>query len=178
MISRWLWLLLVAALLACSGPAPDATPSGAFAAEREGDFELTIASDRSQYRTSEVIPVIATLTYHGAGESTIWGSSAGPVGFTVARVTDGLTPGMPGSRLDCASHHFREGDSVTYEFQKSGGFTDDTPNVDFVEAYFEDPELHLPTGTWRVIALTAASLGECGGPAVSLRVEIQITVTD
>lgn len=177
-IGRWVSPVLAVALVACSGPAPEPTDSAAFAADREGDFELTIASDRSQYRTSDVIPVLATLTYHGAGESTLSGPSAGPIGFTVIRVTDGLTPGEPGFRLDCGSHEFREGASMRTDFRKSGGITDDTPNVDFVEAYFADPELHLPTGRWRVIALTAASLDACGGPPLSLRVEIEITVTD
>jgi hypothetical protein len=80
MMGRWFSQLLVAALVACSGPAPEATPSRAFAAERRGDFEPTIASDRSQYGTSDVIPVVATLTYHGAGESTLWGRVRVPSG--------------------------------------------------------------------------------------------------
>jgi hypothetical protein len=181
MIGRCLPLLnavVVAAVTGCSGPPPEQTPPDAFAAERRGDFQLTIESDRPHYRTGNVIHVIATLRYEGAGATTIWGSGAGPVGFTVVRVDDGLTPGEPGFRLDCQSHPFRAGDPVTYPFRKSGGFTQNAPNLDFVESYFDDPELHLPTGTWRVIAMTAGSLGECGGPPVSLRVELQIIVTD
>ena len=78
---------------------------------------------------------------------------------------------------DCAPHLIPAAGSLDVPFAKSGGWSADDPNAAFLRAYFADPELRLPPGTWRVEASTAASIGEgCTGAPLKLVAAVDVVV--
>ena len=80
---------------------------------------------------------------------------------------------------DCATHELPAGVTTTVPFAKSGGWSEDDPNAAFLSVYFADPELTLPTGTWRIDVTTAGTIGEgCRGEALDLELSLVVTVTD
>lgn len=97
--------------------------------------------------------------------------------FSVTRLEDGLSSGPPVIEGDCALHAFEPGQQVVYRFKKSGAFSDDDADADFRSAYLRDPELRLPTGTWRIDISTAGVVGEdCRGDALAIEISLVVTV--
>ena len=64
-------------------------------------------------------------------------------------------------------------------FSKSGGFSPEDPNANFMAAYFAAPELTLPPGTWRIDVTALGNIRhDCGGDElIDLAVELVIFVT-
>ena len=71
------------------------------------------------------------------------------------------------------------GEPILVPFAKSGGWSEDDANADFLKTYFADPRLTLPSGTWRIEVSTLGNVEEgCTGPLLDLEVALQVTVTD
>ena len=128
---------------------------------------LSVTAEPAVVRAGAPIEVEAVVTNDGAGPIVLSGSGSGLVFFSVTRVDDGLTSGPPGMTLDCVQHVMAPGEPNVVPFSKSGGWSDDDPNAAFLRIYFAEPELTLPSGTWRIDVTTAADRGTLGvGPAM------------
>lgn len=140
---------------------------------------LTVTAEPAVVAAGDTIDVEAVLSHDRPDALIVSGSGSGPVAFSVTRLEDGLTSGAPAWTSDCARHEIPMGDPMVVPFSKSGGYTPDDPNADFLEVYFADPELTLPAGSWRIDVTTHGTLGEgCTGPPLALEVSLVVTVTD
>ena len=164
---------------------PDAAPRSVVS---DGMFELALSASRSRYGPSEPIVVSATLRYLGGDAAlTIFhglGADDGPVTFAVdepVRLSDGGLVRISGLFRDaCRSSVIRPGSTLSVPFAKSGGNVvgSPSPGSDVLAAFFKDPGLRLPAGTWHLEALANLSLGGCGGERHQLRTSITVTVDD
>jgi hypothetical protein len=173
-------LIAVASCTSAPSPSEGGPSLGAPVAETSADgFTLTLEADEAQVRAGDEIGVTATLGHDRDHDVALSGSGSGIVFFSVTRMEDGLTSGPPGFRLDCARHVLRAGPPRTIPFSKSGGYAPEDPNADFMETYFSDPVLRLPAGTWRIDAVTHATIGEgCTGEPLQLTASVEVVVTD
>lgn len=125
------------------------------------------------------IEVEATVTNDGGEPIELSGSGSGFVFFSVTRIEDGLTSGEPVMTDDCAPHVVPVGEPIVVPFAKSGGWSEDDPNAGFLRTYFSEPELTLPSGTWRIDVSTAATIGQgCIGDSLDLGISLIVTVTE
>jgi hypothetical protein len=146
---------------------------------REAGFRLSVRAEEGRVRTGDEIHVTATFGHDRDRDVTLSGSGSGVVFFSVTRVEDGLTSGPPAHTDDCVIHVIPAGEPVTVPFAKSGGFSPEDPNADFLALYFSDLALSLPAGTWRIEATSSARVGEgCTGDLLELAASVEVRVTD
>ena len=175
-------LVVAAVLTGCANPArssPRASVDGGPGlASTSGDgFTLTLRVERGVARVDEPIEAVATLVNETGAVATLSGPGSGLVFFSVTRLEDGLGSGPPVMEGDCARHELPAGAQSEIAFAKSGGWSADDPNAAFLRAYFADPELRLPAGTWRIEASTSATIGgECTGEPLALRAVVEVVV--
>ena len=167
---------------ATESPAPATeSPSPLVGTETVTDdvFELTIATPRTTWSADEPIEVGATLTYIGdQPEMTVIGAGSGIVGFGIEQL-DGPVDMDPGWRLSAREYDFAQGDRIEVPFTKSGGFDPDGPMGDFWRAWFDDPELRLPAGSYRLFAVARYDLPALTpGVEVETGVELRIEIVD
>jgi hypothetical protein len=164
-------LATAAILVGCAGPSPSSTPmlpNGTVQTGRGGDadWEVTIQTVNASYRAGEPIDVAAALRYGGAlAKATAWGSGSGPISFGIKRI-DGTIDIGGAQTDDCRPSDWPRGVAVPIRFAKSGGWIPEDPNAAFYKAYFAEPQLRLPAGTWQLTA--AADFwtgGTCGAEA-------------
>lgn len=164
--------VLVVGGLALRGSA--AEPAGpVFASAEDALFRLTLTTPQATYGTNDPIRPIATVTYLGPQEAVTTFHATSPVGFRIEEIGgDRLMSGA--TRLPCRSTELARGAPALYPLAKSG----DTSSG-FDEAWYRDPVLRLPAGTWRIIAMFHVTLGDCAADAErhQLSVENVITVT-
>jgi hypothetical protein len=167
-------LVLGAVVVAVTGAALRGSPGGtaiattspgvvpAIADVRDDLFALSMRSPTQRYAVNELIALETTLRYVGAPEHmTVTGSGSGIVGFTIEQLDGPVDIG--GARTgDCKRYEFQRGQVDQIRFQKSGGFSADDPMAPFWRAFFRDPQLRLPTGTYRVTAEALHGAPECG----------------
>ncbi|MGZ8563458.1 MAG: hypothetical protein ACXWWU_07545 [Candidatus Limnocylindria bacterium] len=159
-------------------PGPTAPELAAGTVSGHG-MTLSATAEPAVVAAGEPISVEAVVTNDGAEPIVLSGSGSGFVFFSVTRVEDGLTSGPPGMTMDCAQHVLAPGEPTVVPFSKSGGFSPDDPNAAFLRTYFADPELTLPSGTWRIDVSTAATIGGgCTGPQLDLALALLVTVTE
>jgi hypothetical protein len=167
------------------GPAPlpsgtQGPESGQSSSDVDGDFALTLRSERSSYLRGEPIVVTAFLTYTGSEpEVDIAHDSAGPVRFEIREPLYGADVMWNVSRLMCGHSTLVRDVPSTIPFRKAGGYSNHDPAADALHAFFSDQVLRLPAGTWHLRAI--AGIGPCMGlpsPGAQMDVEIVITVVD
>ena len=173
--------ILVVALVACTAepePTPVVPPAVAAEAVLNG-LSLSAVAAAGTVVSGEVIEITASLAPIEPEPLELTGAVSGLVGFSVTRLEDGLTTGPPETGLDCKAYVLTQEEPLVVPFAKSGGFSPDDPNADFMEAYFADPELILPPGTWRIDVRAVGHLGhECGGDALTdLTISLVVIVT-
>lgn len=174
MVARPILLAASLVLASCGSEHPETGP--VFAQVEGQGFVLTLQAVDPEVGVDEAIGVTATLASQ-AGDTVLSGSGSGIVLFTVTRLEDGLTPGAPGVRLDCREYEVGP-EPMQVAFFKSGGFSPDDERIGFLRAYFNDQALRLPAGTWRIDAMTGATIGPaCGGHPLSLTTSVEVTVT-
>ena len=158
-----------------TGPPIDGEP--VTATDADASFRLTLEAGQDRYRAGQEIEVVATLTYLGpAGMVEARGSSnPGIIGFSIERKAPPVAV-HPAYTTDCGSHPMERGVPVAHPFAKSGGFTPDEPLAPFYEAYFADPSLRLPAGTWTITAAGSWSVGDCGVEPHALSAAVTVVV--
>jgi hypothetical protein len=188
-VQRFLPAAAAALILAACSVTPTPTPLGsetqpgpttpelAAGSVSGHGMTLSVTAEPAVVTAGQPIEVEAVVTNDGADPIVLSGSGSGIVFFSVTRLEDGLTLGDSLRTMDCAPHVIRE--PIVVPFAKSGGWSEDDPNADFLRAYFADPELRLPSGTWRIDITVLANIGQgCTGLPVDLALARIVTVTD
>lgn len=68
---------------------------------------------------------------------------------------------------------------LTSSLSKSGHYDELDPNVEFYRQFFDDPELRLPPGVWRITAIVNYyDSDQCEGPRRTLRAALEIEIKD
>jgi hypothetical protein len=122
-------------------------------------FRLDLTTPRRIYSPQDAIEPVATVSFLGpAAQMSIYhGGSI--VGWVIEEVGGNRTM-SGGMTLPCASGVIRRDTPLTFPFEKSGAI-----GQTFDQAWFDDPVLHLPVGTWRIRAYTTISADD--GPSPS-----------
>lgn len=140
----------------------------------DGMFRLELTTPPAVYGPNDLIAPVATVTYLGPNIETSMYHAASPVGFIIEEV--GGDRQMDGGMDDPCLHTAIERDQpLAYAFEKAG-----TTQHGFGVAWYQDPVLRLPVGTWRIRAYLEVDVTDgtatCGGLNHHLEVESVITV--
>jgi hypothetical protein len=96
-----------------------------------------------------------------------------PIGFQIKEV--GGEWMMGGAMAQpCLRTELAKGEAAVLPFSKAG--TPDNPKGGFDRAWYEDPVLRLPEGTWQIVAYLDVWIGDCGGERHQLTVENVLVV--
>ncbi len=158
---------------------PQATNAGQTATVRDGDFELTLRSDKTTYRPNEPIDVTGSLVYSGPEDRVeVAHDSSGMILFGSREPVYGSINLSTVTRLMCTRSTLQRNVPIDMPFRKGGGFPGDHANVDFFRAFMLDPALRLPAGTWHLYAVSSGGcLAGPENPAFALEAEIAIEVS-
>lgn len=190
-MQRLVFPALVAVLVTACAADPSPTPIGSDAmpgptglelasgVATQGNLTLSVMAVPAVAATNEVIEVTGSITNGGPGPLTVGGPGSGVVFFSVTRLEDGVSSGPPVIEGDCTPHEFPPGEPVDFSVKKSGAFTDEDADAGFRRSYFADPELRLPSGSWRIDVSTAGVIGEqCRGEPLEIELSLVVTVTE
>ena len=144
------------------------------AAAEDGMFRLELTTPRAMYERGYAIEPVARVTYLGPESAITVNHSHSQLGFQVEEV-NGTRRMEGGSRLSCESTNLVKGEPLDVPFSKSGSPTDD-PTQGFDQAWYRDPTLTLPIGTWRITVNLRFSVGGCGNGDHVLRVSNTVRV--
>jgi hypothetical protein len=161
------------------GAGPSATvPPPAPATQTDGPFRLELALPRQVWRATDVITGTATLSYAGAGPTTVSGSGSGVIAFAYAEV-GGNRRVDPAWRMDCRPYPLDPTAPITAGLSKSGAFDGNEADVAFLRAFLTtDPGvIRLPAGTWDVSAVAEFLEGDhCSGGSHAMTASVRITM--
>ena len=154
--------------------APAQQPIQAEAAD--GEFRLVLKADGARHAAGAAIAMTTELQYLGPRPQVQLAGSGG--GLVVVSLTqlDGPLQIAGGGSDDCVKYTIAPGAPMVKPYVKNGGWDEDGPNAAFYRAFFADPLLRLPRGTWRVIAMTEFSVGDCPGPSHKLDAILELVV--
>ncbi len=125
----------------------------------DGVFRLQLSAARRTYSPTEAIEPVATVTYLGPADQVRIYHGGQVVGWVIEEVAGSRT--MGGGMTDpCIPDVVRRDAPLVVPFGKSG-----TIGATFDQAWFDDPVLHLPVGTWRIRAFTTISTDEAPAPS-------------
>jgi hypothetical protein len=155
-------------------PVSAPSASGLVAAETDdGMFRLGLTTPHATYGPGDAITPVARVTYLGPDGAITVQHAHSQLVFQVEEV-DGTRRMEGGSRLSCESTNLVKGEPLVVPFTKSG--SPDDPAKDFDLAWYMDPRLTLPVGTWRIAVNMDFNVGGCGGIDHALRAANVITV--
>jgi hypothetical protein len=167
-------VLVVVGGLAIRSAAPTTSPGGPVVGTAEdANFRLVLTTPRTTYTTSDAIEPVASVTYLGPKASETMFHAMYPIGFRIEEV-GGVRNMGGGMDQPCISTELAKGSSDVLPFGKAG--SPDDPKAGFDIAWYQDPVLRLPLGTWRIIAYLDIQLGKCGGEPHQLTVENVVRV--
>jgi hypothetical protein len=155
---------------------PSATPVTTDRAQ-DGAFELSIAVDKGAYAPDEPITASARLTYIGPKATvTAFGSGSGLVIMDLQQLDGPLDPGGLATS-DCRPYDLTRGVPLDIPYRKAGGWDAEDPNAAWYVGFFDDPQLRLPAGVWRLTAGLEAATGDgCGDPWHRLQASVTFVV--
>ena len=160
---------------ASPAPTASAVPSespGLSRSTDDGVFELTVTTPQSTWVADEPIEVGATFTYVGDEETAPYGGDT--VLFEVEQL-DGPVDSGYSRDLACPGDSYSRGQARTFSLAKSGHFDPRADDAAFWRAWFEDPDLRLPAGTYRIIAHGQYARPDCtDGTGIEAAVEIEV----
>jgi hypothetical protein len=174
---------LCLAAIGCSATTPtraapsQAAPTPAQATDTQGHYQLVFELPKTDWRASDSITGLATLSLIGSGSVDFGSSGSGPIGFGFDEVGGSRQMG-PIWTADCRSGRLDAGQPKTSQITKSGGFIGEDPNVAFYRSFFADPLVHLPAGDWTITAVASLVEGTaCSGASYTLKVALLVHVT-
>ncbi len=143
----------------------------------DANFRLVLTTPRTTYTTSDAIEPVASVTYLGPKTSETMFHAMYPIGFRIEEV-GGVRNMGGGMDQPCISTELAKGASDVLPFGKAG--SPDDPKTGFDIAWYQDPVLRLPVGSWRIVAYLDIQLGNCGGEPHQLTVAnlIQVVAGD
>jgi hypothetical protein len=152
-------LTVVAALLAvgCGTTAPTPVDLPNSANVEDDIFRLEVRGSKANFKTNEPIELAITLAYVGVGEIVSYGSSNGPILFSIAQL-DGRPSLLDTGKSDCVEQRIPHEPPFATGWKKPEVYTADKDNTPFWDAYVADPQLRLPPGRWRLTATVELSL--------------------
>ena len=176
-----LFLAIALCLMAVGcGAAAATSPAGstpvARASVTDGAFTLTFELPRADWRASDAIDGVATLSLASGDAIDLGGSGGGLLGFAFSEV-NGTRHVEPVSTADCGPHRLEPGKPITSTIKKSGAFSADQPDADFYGSFFADPVVHLPAGDWDISAIATFAEGEgCRGKTHEMKATVRVHV--
>jgi len=154
-------VLVVVGGLAIRSAPPTPSPTGPVVGTAEdANFRLVLTTPRLTYTANEAIEPVATVTYLGPNATETMFHATQPIGFRIEEV-GGIRLMGGATRLPCLSTELAKGASAIVAFGKAG--SPDDPKNGFDLAWYEDPVLRLPAGTWRILANLDVDIGTGGG---------------
>ena len=157
-------IVVVLAALVLRPPTGPAQTGLVTAIAEDGTFRLTLSTPRERYGPSDAIEPIATVTYLGPDPTTTIYHATNVAQFRIEEVGGERAIGG-GTRQPCRPTNLAKDEPITEPFRKGG-----SPDATFDEAWYEDPVLRLPAGTWRIVAMLDVKVGGCGGETHALEV--------
>ncbi|HET7026550.1 MAG TPA: hypothetical protein VFI28_02540 [Candidatus Limnocylindrales bacterium] len=145
---------------------------------RDDELALSIEVPNRIFRADEPIPITATLTYIGQAD-TVTLSSLYPdvVYFSLEQLDGPLDTSGGANRLICHDSLLHRAVAQSIPFRKAGGYEASESEAPFWAAYYSDPLLRLPTGSWRVGAhLRTAIDDDCSKANHSLDTAVDFSV--
>jgi hypothetical protein len=170
--------LVALVAIGCGSPPPSTEePVHPLQAPAEdGEFRLVVTADTDRYVAGAPISVATELSYLGLRPAVrLVGSGSGLVQVSLLQL-DGPLRIDAASTADCANHKIAPGAPIARPYAKSGGWSGEDPNAGFYQAFFADPVLRLPRGTWRVVARAEFYVDDCPGPAHKLEAAVELVV--
>ena len=166
-------LVAVGGLVLRTEPPPTGPGSPVGATAEDASFRLVLTTPRTTYSTEDAIEPVATMTYLGPRAAETVFHAAYPIAFRIEEVGG---PRLMGGAMDqpCLRTELAKGGSAVLPFAKAG--SPDDPTQGFDRAWYEDPVLRLPAGTWRIVAYLDVFIGDCGGERHQLTVENVVNV--
>jgi hypothetical protein len=146
-LSSGCWSLLPSVYV--SPPATSGTDP-ARAEDTGGQFRLALELPRADWKASDPITGLATLSYLGLGEAKV-GLSINVATFSFDEVggcrhMGGIEP------LALAIRPISADNPITTPISKTLAIMDGDPNAKFYNSWADDPLLHLPAGDWTITA--------------------------
>lgn len=118
-------------------------------------FTLTIHADSSNYNKDTPVVCYATLKYIGSDPITVYHSD--PLAVFILEDNKYFSDG--GIRQDVLINTtFEPDEEIVLEFQKNGGWSADDPNASFYEEFYNEKDLILPKGEFKLSANLQYSL--------------------
>ncbi|HLO36170.1 MAG TPA: hypothetical protein VK194_08810, partial [Candidatus Deferrimicrobium sp.] len=159
---------------AIASPSPPTDPGPVIETAEDDEFMFDLTTPRRIYGPGDAIEPVATVRYLGPNEETTLYHAASPVGFIVEEI-GGDRRMEGGMDLPCLRTPIRADRPLAYPFEKAG-----TTEHGFDAAWYQDPVLRLPAGTWRIRAYLDVSVTDstatCGALNHHLEVENVIAV--
>ncbi len=169
--------LMLAGCVGSTASSPSASPAaslGTHGEQTDGPFRLDLDVARAAWSSAESIEGIATLSYLGAGSTTIGGTSTLII-FDISEVggsrhVEGVVP------ADCAPHPIGPDSPIASGLTKSGAYD---AGQTFIANFLNSPGYHLPPGAWDITAFTSFEESMCanGNPWHTLRATVRVRVT-
>jgi hypothetical protein len=149
---------------------------GQVATDQDGDFKLTLTSDKSSYRPDDPVAVTGSLVYQGPEASIELGhDSSGAIMFGVRERIYGAIDLNTVSLLMCGRTTLQRDIPLQLPFRKQGGFPGDDPAAESFKAFMFDPVLRLPGGTWHIYAVVDMT-PFCAQSSPTAHLEAELTI--
>jgi hypothetical protein len=146
-----------------------------------GSFTLSFGTNKAEYEANERIDLDISMLYEGPAQSLAFVDHRVPTLF-VEQLDGRLVMGTTFVNYDCRHDGpitLHAGEPAEMGFQKSIGYAENDPDAAFYASYFDDPELRLPPGRYRLTVITSfLELGLCAqGPQRTVDLEASVIVT-
>lgn len=121
-------------------------------------FKLNLFSDKKIYKSTDKIKIWATLEYIGKNESIeIWHGNP----YISFKITDGKNFNISDITLTTLSSTILEKNKIyKFNYSKSGGYSKDDINADFWKKFYEEKDLYLPKGKYKITVGGAFSINK------------------
>jgi hypothetical protein len=147
---------------------------GKFVSE-DNMFRLTMYLDKLEFNHDEKINIHSTLEYIGKKNNiTIWHGYP-YINYTI---TDGKNFRTGGTTMTIlTSSQLKNGEIYEFPYKKTGGFSEEDSNADFLREFYKEKDLYLPKGKYKVIVYCDFSLNEDSpNNDYNNQIEVEITV--
>jgi hypothetical protein len=143
--------------------------------DTNGDFRFSLTAGQTQYAAGEPIRDIhAALTYTGPRASIDLTGGYQLIEPWQLEQLDGPIDQLGATPAPCRGYTMSRNLPVDSSFGKSGGYSHSDPLATFWDAYFADPDLRLPAGTWKITVGAHFSETSCDGQWIGLSASIVI----
>lgn len=128
-------------------------------------FQLSLKSDKPEYQTGEPIELEVGLLYEGPEAILRYDDHRAPR-LHIEQLDGDLEMAATTVNLVCGADgplSLRSGEPVSLPYAKTIAYAENDPNADVYSAYWNDPQLRLPAGRYRLLVDTSFQAdGICG----------------